>query len=106
MTGEDDLDGVAVPSGTAPAEFYTDDVRVRAGVFGFALEFGLNVATEAEDVQLVRPVARAYMSPQLAKALAQILGTQVERYEAQVGEIPLPGAPATTRRSTGRPRKS
>lgn len=71
-------------------EFYTDSTQVHVSTFGFTLEFGVSLPDESSQPGLVRPVARAYLSPQHAKALALTLKAFVREYESTVGEIALP----------------
>src|SRR5262245_5791859 len=75
-------DGAAIP------EFYADAVLFEVSVYGFALIFGVRQPGETiEGKPPVRRIAKAYLSPQHAKALARILAHNVQDYEQQVGPI-------------------
>jgi hypothetical protein len=72
--------------------FYANNVSFRMTVFDVLLDFGIIVGADQESIQL-KPVAVVAMSPQHAKALAELLTTHIQTYERQFGK--LPEAPST-----------
>ncbi len=72
---------------------YTNDIQVQVSPWDLRLLLGVivgmpaNPPTGSVDVSLLADVR---MSPQMAKKIAMILATQVERYEQTFGAIPLP----------------
>jgi hypothetical protein len=74
---------------------YTNGVQITASQWDFTCLFFHSVplpVQPGEETTTERRLAEAVvMSPQHAKALATILRINVERWEAQNGEIALPG---------------
>jgi hypothetical protein len=79
-------------------ESYANSVQVRMSLWDFFLSFGTVQQTVPEKVT-IEHFQGIYLSPQQAKALANILSQNVAQYEATFGEIPLeprPQAPLPT----------
>ena len=76
-------------------EAYANSVQVRVNLWDFFLSFGLIDQTIPEAVTL-RNFQGIYISPQQAKALANVLNQNLQQYESAFGEIKLepqtPGA--------------
>jgi Protein of unknown function (DUF3467) len=75
-------------------ENYSNSVQVRVNLWDFYLMFGTIQQTTPEEVTL-QNFQGVYLSPQQAKALANLLQQNVAQYEAAFGEVrlePLPGA--------------
>jgi hypothetical protein len=76
-------------------ESYANSVQVRVNLWDFFLSFGLIDQTIPENVTL-RNFQGIYISPQQAKALANVLNQNLQQYESAFGEIKLepqtPGA--------------
>lgn len=71
------------------ALYYVNAVELEVGLFDFVLKMGVkkdrhNPGTTPEDIDLI-----ANMSPQYAKALANVLTDAVAQYEAKYGELKL-----------------
>jgi hypothetical protein len=76
-------------------ENYANSVQVRASLWDFVLLFGtLNqTAPDAVNIQNFQGI---FLSPQQAKALANVLNQNVSQYESTFGEIRLePKAPGS-----------
>lgn len=80
---------------------YCNQVRMGMSVFDITIDFGQSSTTEMtqnKSGQTVVPVdfkTRVVMSPQHAKALAQLLAENITRYEKDFGELHLtPLAPS------------
>ena len=69
-------------------ESYANSVQVRVNLWDFFLSFGQLDQTSPEDVQ-IRNFQGIYLSPQQAKALANVLNQNLSQYEAAFGEIHL-----------------
>ncbi len=71
-------------------EKYVNGVTVSSTFFDFLLDFKNEYIYENEGKQVkeTTDVERIRMSPQMAKALADLLGNNVLSYEEQYGEIP------------------
>jgi hypothetical protein len=67
-------------------EGYANSVQVRANLWDFFLMFGL-VSQNAPDLVNIQNFQGVYMSPQQAKALANVLQQNIAQYEAAFGEI-------------------
>jgi flagellar protein FlaG len=74
-------------------ESYANSVQVRLSVWDFLLVFGTVNQTAPDSVQ-IRNFQGVYLSPQQAKALANLMTQNIQQYEANFGEIKL-GPPAT-----------
>src|SRR5580704_4014748 len=69
-------------------EGYANSVQVRMSVWDFFLVFGTMVQDTPEEVQL-RNFQGVYLSPQQAKALANVLNHNLAQYEQTFGPIAL-----------------
>ena len=69
-------------------ENYANSVQVRVSVWDFFLVFG-TLQQQSEDKIDVRNFQGIYLSPQQAKALANILAQNLVNYEQAFGEIKL-----------------
>jgi flagellar protein FlaG len=74
-------------------ERYANSVQVRVNLWDFFLSFGLIDQTTPDAVTILN-FQGIYLSPQQAKALANVLSQNLQQYEAAFGEIKLePQAP-------------
>ncbi|MEQ1947594.1 MAG: DUF3467 domain-containing protein [Bryobacteraceae bacterium] len=76
-------------------ENYANSVQVRASLWDFVLQFGVlnQTAPDAVNIQNFQGII---LSPQQAKALANLLQQNVSQYESTFGEIRLePKAPGS-----------
>ena len=76
-------------------ERYANSVQVRVNLWDFFLMFG-TIQQTAQDAVTIHNFDGVFLSPQQAKALANLLNQNIAQYEAAFGEIrlePLPGAP-------------
>ena len=74
-------------------EGYANSVQVRANLWDFFLLFGMMNQTTPDSVT-IENFQGLYLSPQQAKALANLLQQNIEQYESTFGEIKLqPTAP-------------
>ncbi len=69
-------------------ESYANSVQVRVNLWDFFLSFGLLDQTTPEAVQ-IHNFQGIYLSPQQAKALANVLNQNLQQYENAFGEIRL-----------------
>jgi hypothetical protein len=69
-------------------ENYANSVQVRVNVWDFFLVFGTLQQSSEEKID-VRNFQGVYLSPQQAKALANILAQNLLNYEQTFGEIKL-----------------
>lgn len=69
-------------------ENYANSVQVRVSLWDFFLMFGTINQTSPESVSIVN-YQGVFLSPQQAKALANVLNQNVTQYEATFGEIKL-----------------
>jgi hypothetical protein len=69
-------------------ENYANSVQVRVNLWDFFLSFGLLDQTTPESVQ-IHNFQGIYLSPQQAKALANVLVQNLQQYENAFGEIRL-----------------
>ena len=86
------------PQGTPPAlrleytsdyrENYANSVQLRASLWDILLLFGTLKQTAPDQVS-IQNFQGIYLSPQQAKALLNVLQTNVQQYEATFGEIHL-----------------
>jgi hypothetical protein len=68
---------------------YANAVGMRGGAFDLSLEFGYSVPPGGgEDPQPPEWKVRVGMSWEHAQAMYELLGSQIARYEEQVGSIP------------------
>ena len=77
-------------------ENYANSVQVRVNLWDFFLSFGLIEQTTPEAV-IIKNFQGIYLSPQQAKALANVLNQNLQQYESAFGEIKLePQAPGSS----------
>lgn len=69
-------------------EGYANSVQVRLSLWDFFLVFGTVNQASPESVN-IRNFQGIYLSPQQAKALANLLQQNIQQYEANFGEIKL-----------------
>lgn len=69
-------------------ETYANSVQVRVSLWDFFLLFGL-VNQSAPDAVTITNFQGVFLSPQQAKALANVLHQNITQYEAAFGEIKL-----------------
>ncbi len=69
-------------------ENYANSVQVRVSLWDFFLMFGTINQTSPEAVSIVN-YQGVFLSPQQAKALANVLNQNISQYEATFGEIKL-----------------
>ena len=76
-------------------EAYANSVQVRVSLWDFFLSFG-TINQTAPDAVSISNFQGVYLSPQQAKALANVLNQNIAQYESTFGEIRLepkqPGA--------------
>jgi hypothetical protein len=69
-------------------EHYANSVQVRVSLWDFFLLFG-TMSQSAPDAVTIHNFEGVYLSPQQAKALANVLTQNVSQYESTFGEIKL-----------------
>ncbi len=69
-------------------ENYSNSVQVRVSLWDFFLSFGTINQSGADSVSIVN-YQGVFLSPQQAKALANLLSQNITQYEATFGEIKL-----------------
>ncbi len=69
-------------------EDYANSVQVRVNLWDFFLSFGRLDQTAPDNVQ-IHNFQGIYLSPQQAKALANVLNQNLQQYESAFGEIRL-----------------
>jgi hypothetical protein len=69
-------------------ENYANSVQLRASLWDFFLMFGTLRQSSPEAVT-IQNYQGVYLSPQQAKALLNVLSTNVQQYESTFGEIRL-----------------
>jgi uncharacterized protein DUF3467 len=69
-------------------EHYANSVQVRVSLWDFFLMFGTINQTSPDSV-FIQNFQGVFLSPQQAKALANVLNQNVSQYEATFGEIKL-----------------
>jgi flagellar protein FlaG len=69
-------------------ETYANSVQVRVSLWDFFMLFGLVNQTSAENVTITN-FQGVFLSPQQAKALANVLNQNITQYEQTFGEIKL-----------------
>lgn len=75
-------------------EHYANSVQIRVNLWDFFLMFGTINQTAADAVN-IQNFQGVYLSPQQAKALANLLNQNISQYESAFGEIRLePVGPA------------
>jgi flagellar protein FlaG len=76
-------------------ETYSNSVQVRVNLWDFFLMFG-TISQTQPDVVNITNFQGVYLSPQQAKALANLLNQNISQYEGTFGEIRLePQAPGS-----------
>jgi flagellar protein FlaG len=73
-------------------EHYANSVQVRVNLWDFFLLFGTLNQTSPDQVT-IHNFQGIYLSPQQAKAVANVLNQNLAQYEATFGEIRLEPAP-------------
>ena len=73
-------------------EGYANSVQVRVSLWDFFLLFG-NITQNAPESVTIHNFQGIFLSPQQAKALANVLNQNVTQYEATFGEIRLEPKP-------------
>ena len=73
-------------------EAYANSVQVRVSLWDFFLLFGTVTQSNPESVS-IQNYQGVFLSPQQAKALANVLNQNVSQYEATFGEIRLEPKP-------------
>lgn len=79
---------VQIENGPDYRENYANSVQLRMSLWDFLLTFGLMRQTAPETV-VIQSFQGIYLSPQQAKALLNVLATNIQQYEAAFGEIRL-----------------
>jgi hypothetical protein len=69
-------------------ENYANSVQVRLNLWDFFLVFG-TINQTAPDSVTIRNFQGIYLSPQQAKALANLLNQNIQQYENTFGEVKL-----------------
>jgi hypothetical protein len=69
-------------------EAYSNSVQVRVSLWDFFLSFG-TITQNAPDAVHINNFQGIFLSPQQAKALANVLQQNVQQYESTFGEIKL-----------------
>ncbi len=69
-------------------ENYANSVQLRASLWDFFLLFG-TLRQQTPEAVTIQNFQGIYLSPQQAKALLNVLSTNVQQYEATFGEIRL-----------------
>lgn len=75
-------------------DVFADSVRFAMSPYAFTMEFGLQPLPDVGVFPVEGPtaVARVRVSPQLAYAMRELLTSNIEAYEQQIGKITLPTA--------------
>ncbi|MBI4893229.1 MAG: DUF3467 domain-containing protein [Acidobacteria bacterium] len=79
---------VHLENGPDYREGYANSVQLRASLWDFLLLFG-TVRQQSPESVVIQNFQGVYLSPQQAKALLNVLSTNVQQYEATFGEIRL-----------------
>ncbi len=74
-------------------ESYSNSVQVRVSLWDFFLSFG-TITQNAPDQVHINNFQGIFLSPQQAKALANVLAQNLQQYESTFGEIKLEPRPA------------
>jgi flagellar protein FlaG len=69
-------------------EAYANSVQVRVSLWDFFLSFG-TINQTAPDAVSIQNFQGIFLSPQQAKALANVLNQNLQQYESAFGEIRL-----------------
>ena len=81
---------------------YANSVNLKVTTWDFQFTFGLMEQTSG-DTFVVSNFSRVYLSPQQAKALANILSSNVQQYERQFGAIVIEPPGLVKVPTTGKP---
>lgn len=73
-----------------PPTIYSNNVELRVSPYDFKMTFGEVVGLNGSSGLEVLAKCTVYMSPQHAKAFADMLVKNLAEYEVNVGKIPLP----------------
>jgi len=76
-------------------EAYANSVQVRVSLWDFFLLFGTVTQSTPDSVSILN-YQGVFLSPQQAKALANVLNQNVSQYEATFGEIRLEPKPPSS----------
>jgi hypothetical protein len=68
--------------------YYSNNAQIATSVFDFRVIFGEIVKADEEEI-VVRTRATVFLSPQHAKAFANVLSQKIRDYEQRYGEITL-----------------
>lgn len=79
---------IEVEKSASYRESYANSVQVHVNLWDFFLTFGTATQTTPDRV-VIDSFQGIYISPQQAKALANLLNDNLARYEATFGEIQL-----------------
>jgi hypothetical protein len=69
-------------------EHYANSVQVRVSLWDFFLMFG-TMNQQTPEAVFIQNFEGIYLSPQQAKALANVLNQNISQYESTFGEIKL-----------------
>jgi flagellar protein FlaG len=69
-------------------EHYANSVQLRTSLWDFFLMFG-TVRQQTQESVTIQNFEGVFLSPQQAKALLNVLATNVQQYESTFGEIHL-----------------
>ena len=88
MTAQPPATKIQLTNAADYRESYANSVQVRVSLWDFFLMFGIINQTSPDSVTIANHLG-VYLSPQQAKALANVLNQNVTQYEAAFGEIKL-----------------
>jgi hypothetical protein len=74
--------------GANVATFYANSLHLEVSPWDFKLCFG-QTQKATDDELVVNELVHVYVSPQHAKAIVNVLQTQLARYESEVGPLPV-----------------
>ena len=69
-------------------DFYVNQANLTFSVYDVTFTFGKMALQEKED-KTPSPVVRIRMSPQHAKVFSKILAKHIDKYEEDIGNIPI-----------------
>jgi Protein of unknown function (DUF3467) len=84
---------ITLAQSTDYRESYANSVQIRVNLWDFFLMYG-TINQTAPDSVTIQNFQGIYLSPQQAKALANLLNQNIQQYEAAFGEIRIEPAPA------------
>ena len=88
MTPQQPPTKIQLSNTTDYRESYANSVQVRVSLWDFFLMFGTINQTAPDSVN-IHNFQGVFLSPQQAKALANVLNQNINQYEATFGEIKL-----------------